>query len=85
LAKESPHFSSFFYSHATGHGVGLEIHELPKISINSQDKIIKDQVFTVEPGIYIPKKYGLRIEDTILIEENGAKILTQFDKKPTIL
>ena len=85
LAKESPHFSSFFYSHATGHGVGLEIHELPKISINSQDKIIKDQVFTIEPGIYIPKKHGLRIEDTILIEENGAKILTQFDKKPTIL
>jgi len=85
LTKKLPNFSSYFYSHATGHGVGLEIHEMPTISIKSKDKITKNQVFTIEPGIYIPKKYGLRIEDTILIEENKSTIITQFDKKIMIL
>jgi len=85
LKKNLPDLISYIYSHATGHGVGLEIHELPKISVKSKEKVTNNQVFTIEPGIYIPKKYGLRIEDTILIEENEPKILTQFDKKIIIL
>jgi len=85
LAKELPHFSSYFYSHATGHGVGLETHELPTISIFNENRIDKNQVLTIEPGIYVPKKYGLRIEDTILVEENGTKTLTRFNKKIMIL
>lgn len=68
------------YSHSTGHGVGLEIHEYPKISFNSQDSVLEQQVFTIEPGIYLPGKFGLRIEDTVAIEKGQAKILTKFPK-----
>jgi len=85
LNKELFNFSSYFYSHSTGHGVGLEIHELPTISAKSKEKITNNQIFTIEPGIYIPQKYGLRIEDMILIENNKPKILTQFSKEIIIL
>jgi len=75
----------YFYSHATGHGVGLQIHENPKISFLSEEKITNNQVFTIEPGIYIPQKFGLRIEDVIIIENNKPKILTKFGKEIRIL
>jgi len=85
LNKELFSFSSYIYSHATGHGVGLEIHELPNISTKSKEKIVNNQIFTIEPGIYISQQYGLRIEDTILIENSKPKILTQFNKEIMIL
>ncbi len=74
LGKYASHFI-----HALGHGVGVEIHEMP----NSKDeaaKIEKNQVFTIEPGIYFPGKFGLRIEDTILFD-GKTKILTRFPKE----
>jgi len=85
LKRKLPDFDSYFYSHATGHGIGLQIHELPKISIKSEDKIENNQIFTIEPGIYLPQKYGLRIEDSILIENSKPKLLTQFNKEIIIL
>jgi Xaa-Pro aminopeptidase len=85
LKNNLPSLESYFYSHATGHGVGLEIHEYPKISPLSQDRLLNNQIFTIEPGIYIPKRYGLRIEDTVIIENNKPQILTTFTKKITIL
>jgi len=85
LKRKLLNFNSYFYSHATGHGIGLEIHENPKISINSEERINNNQIFTIEPGIYIPKKYGLRIEDTILIEDSKPKRLTKFSKEIIIL
>lgn len=69
------------FSHSVGHGVGLEIHEYPKISQTSQDVINNNQVFTIEPGIYIEGKWGMRIEDTVVIKNGKAEILTKFDKK----
>ena len=67
------------YPHSTGHGVGLKIHEQPKVSALSDQKVTPGQVITIEPGIYFNGKYGMRVEDTILIDNKGkAKVLTLF-------
>ncbi len=69
------------YSHSTGHGVGLEVHEYPKVSLNSQDNKKENQVFTIEPGVYLEGKFGMRIEDTVVIKKGVAESLTKFTKK----
>jgi len=64
-----------YFIHSTGHGVGIDIHELPIIS-NSCDTVIEDNmVFTIEPGIYLPKEFGVRIEDTIIMKNGKAVII----------
>lgn len=68
-----------FFTHGLGHGVGVEIHELPNLTLNSKDRIKNNMVFTIEPGIYFPKKFGIRIEDTILFK-NKPIILTKTSK-----
>ncbi len=74
-----------YFGHGTGHGVGVEIHELPNLSPRS-DAILKvGNVVTVEPGIYIPDKFGVRIEDMALITENGYENLTHTSKELIIL
>ena len=74
------------YSHSTGHGVGLEVHESPRISTLSQDEKKEGQVFTIEPGIYHPNKWGMRIEDTIAISHQGEiEVLTRFPKDLILL
>ena len=74
------------YPHSTGHGVGLEIHEYPKISQSSTDTIQRSQVFTIEPGVYFPGKFGMRIEDTVAITSKlKIEVLTKFTKQPIFL
>ena len=74
------------YSHSTGHGVGLQIHEYPKISFTSVDVLLPGQVVTVEPGVYFNEKWGMRIEDTVLIKsEKEVEVLTKFSKKLLII
>jgi len=64
-----------YYVHSTGHGVGLDIHEMPYISTKS-DTIIEDgMVYTIEPGIYIPNEFGIRIEDMVAMVDGKAKVL----------
>ncbi len=74
------------YPHSTGHGVGLQIHEYPKISFTSTDVLLPNQVITIEPGVYIEGKWGMRIEDTALIKENQQiEVLTKFSKQLLII
>ena len=70
-----------WFSHGTGHGVGLEIHEAPSISSQSPDKELEPgMVFTIEPGCYFPNRWGIRIEDMIYLHDHGAEKLTTIDK-----
>jgi len=74
--------SHYSYPHSTGHGVGLQIHEFPKISFTSTDVLLPNQVVTIEPGIYFEGKWGMRIEDTVLIKEGKqTEVLTKFNKE----
>jgi len=76
--KNLRNYSKYFV-HGLGHGVGVEIHELPNLTLSSKDKIMENMVFTIEPGIYIPNKFGIRIEDTILMKKK-PEILTKVPK-----
>ncbi len=65
-----------YFGHGTGHGVGLEIHEAPTVSPKSETILRPGMVITVEPGIYLPGKFGVRIEDMVLITPNGHEVMT---------
>lgn len=68
------------FGHSLGHGVGLEIHEKPNASPNNNCVLEKNSVVTVEPGIYIEGKFGIRIEDFVILTENGCDNLTKYAK-----
>lgn len=70
-----------YFQHSLGHGVGLDIHEMPRLSPNDQTLLEPGMVVTIEPGIYIPGIGGVRIEDTVLITETGYKNLTLLPKE----
>ena len=73
------------FGHGTGHGVGVEIHERPNISPLSRETLIVGDVVTVEPGIYLPEQFGVRIEDMVQITEDGCRNFTRTDKALRIL
>jgi Xaa-Pro aminopeptidase len=68
------------FGHGTGHGVGIQVHEAPRISWNKSERIKKNMVFTIEPGIYLPNVGGVRIEDMVLVDEKGPQVLTSLKK-----
>ena len=74
-----------YFTHRTGHGIGLEPHEEPYIAPENLTQIIAGMAFTIEPGIYLPGKYGVRIEDDMLASQNELLTLTSFDRKLIIL
>ncbi|MNV96160.1 Aminopeptidase [compost metagenome] len=73
------------FGHGTGHGLGMEIHEAPRLSKLSDSILTPGMTVTVEPGIYVPGFGGVRIEDDIVITETGIKILTSSPKDLIIL
>ncbi len=74
-----------FFGHGTGHGVGIEIHEEPRLSPKSKKNLQIGDVVTVEPGIYLPDNFGVRIEDMAFITENGCENLTKSPKNLIII
>lgn len=81
---EASGFGSMF-RHSTGHGVGVEIHEKPVLSPNSNEILKAGNIVTNEPGIYIPGEFGVRIEDMVYITENGFENLTKAEKQLIVL
>lgn len=69
-----------YFGHSTGHGLGLNIHEKPRLSSRDHTVLSAGMVVTVEPGIYVPEWGGVRIEDTVVVENNGCRVLTRTPK-----
>ncbi len=76
--KQKGRMAGFF--HGTGHGLGLEIHEPPRVGVSSTDTLKKGQIVTVEPGLYYHGMGGVRIEDVVLVTAEGVRNLTRFEK-----
>ncbi|MDR0404301.1 MAG: aminopeptidase P family protein [Oscillospiraceae bacterium] len=72
-----------YFGHSTGHGVGLDIHESPRLSSMDETVLEPGMVLTVEPGIYLPGEFGVRIEDMVLVTEDGCENLANIDKELT--
>ncbi len=73
------------FSHGTGHGVGLAVHEAPRVAARSEEILEPGMVITLEPGVYFPGRWGIRIEDTVLVKENGCEVLTKMPKDFTVI
>lgn len=73
-----------YFSHGTGHGVGLDVHEPPRIAAPSKAILEAGMVVTIEPGVYLPCQWGIRIEDTVLVKKDGCELLTNIPKDFTL-
>jgi Xaa-Pro aminopeptidase len=69
-----------YFTHSTGHGVGLEIHEMPRVAAGQRETLRPGMVITVEPGLYFPGKWGVRIEDMVAVTQSGCEVLTPTSK-----
>ncbi len=69
-----------YFTHSTGHGVGLEIHEAPRVAAGQTEVLKPGMVITIEPGVYFPGKWGVRIEDMVAVSEDGCEVLTPTSK-----
>jgi Xaa-Pro aminopeptidase len=73
------------FGHGLGHGVGLEVHEDPRLSQRSDDVLAAGNAVTVEPGIYLPGRFGVRIEDLVIVSDDGCEILSSIGKELTVV
>jgi len=74
-----------YFTHSTGHGLGLEIHEAPRLAVGQTQKLEPGMVITIEPGVYVPGKWGVRIEDVVVVTSSGCEVLTPTDKELVII
>ena len=73
------------YGHGTGHGIGLDVHEGPFVGASAKGLLKPGMVVTIEPGIYVPGRFGIRIEDDVLVTDKGHAVLSRLDKTPESL
>ena len=73
------------FPHSTGHGIGLEVHERPSVSSRSDEILREGNVVTIEPGVYLRGRGGVRLEDDVAVEADGARVLTETDRRLRIL
>lgn len=73
------------FGHGTGHGVGLEVHESPRISRLGRERVSSGMIFTIEPGVYIPGMGGVRIEDMVSVRQGGRRVLTGLSRELEII
>ncbi len=85
VAEQELKINRFDLIHALGHGVGLDIHEAPVLTSKYDNLLKENMVIAIEPGVYVPKSFGIRIEDTVLITKNGCINLTNSEKNYTII
>ena len=74
-----------YFTHRTGHGIGIEVHELPSVSAGNEMKLEVGMSFSIEPGIYMEGKYGVRIEDIVVVTEDGCRVLNSYPKTMQII
>jgi len=74
-----------YFTHSTGHGLGLEIHEAPRLVSGQSQKLEPGMVITIEPGAYVPGKWGVRIEDVVVVTSSGCEVLTPTDKEKELV
>lgn len=74
-----------FFTHRTGHSIGIDVHEHGDVSGTNTDKVAPGMIFSIEPGIYLPGEFGVRIEDLVLVTDEGCEVLNQFTKDLIIL
>ena len=79
MIREGGHGDHF--GHGLGHGVGLEVHEAPRLGKRSEDVLEAGDVVTVEPGVYVPGEFGIRIEDLVVVTDDGHRNLSSLAKE----
>jgi Xaa-Pro aminopeptidase len=83
IIEEAGHGEHF--GHGTGHGVGLEVHEAPRLARTAEARLVAGNVVTVEPGVYLPGRGGVRIEDLVVVREDGREVLSGTTKELVVL
>lgn len=74
-----------YFTHRTGHSIGIEVHDFGDVSSANTDIVEPGRIFSIEPGIYLPGEVGVRIEDLVLVTEDGCEVLNKYDKELTIV